>query len=1207
MRIIQINLHHSKVSSAELVRRMNCDNFDVALIQEPYIINNVIMGLNSRNYDILYHNGLNKPRACIAIKKNIKRTLLINFCSGDETTIMVSFREKGGNDLDFVLSSVYFPGDSQTSPPSDIVVEIVQYCRAKSKQMIVGADVNAHHINWGSTDTNARGVDLMDFILSNNLEVVNVGNEPTFVTSVRMEVLDITFCTQFIKSKIYKWRVSQEPSFSDHRYIEFSIKSLVQKCETYRNPKSTNLDVFREKLSEKTRNIPHINTKEDLESAALSLSNAISSSYEESCPLKIRTSNSDSPWFTPRLTKLRKFIRKLWNKSRKMYKKNLFGHEVVRKYRLALQMYNKEVKIAKALSWQLKCEEIERVEESARLHKLLSKGPTKNLGAIKKQSGAYTESVNETLQEMLKNHFPEAQSFVDAVEDLSEEILTNSDIADRIVTTKRLKWAINQFKPFKSPGKDGIYPFLLQEGVDIILPTLKCLFKASISSGFIPKAWRGVKVTFIPKPGRASYVEAKSFRPISLMSFILKTIEKLVDRYIRENVLVSNPLHKYQYAYQPGKSTEAALHSLVSKLEKTLDHREVALTVFLDIEGAFDNTSFDTIINSASTHGVHESLTRWMYNMLKTREVSATLFNESLTILTTRGCPQGGCLSCLMWSFVINSLLVELNEMGGVWAQGYADDIVICVTGKFIGTIQDIMQEALKIVERWCVRNGLSVNPSKTTAVAFTKKRLQGCGQSLKLFNEGIAFVKQVKYLGVILDATLTWNAQLEHLKDKATKSFWSCRRMVGSTWGLKPKITHWLYTQVILPRIYYGSIVWWHKCKQEIAQKMLNSLQRMASVAITGAIRTTPGAALNVLLDLTPLHLKIEEVATLTAFRLASFGLWTDCYKISGHTELNKALNKHKRFWNESDRIIPIFEFNHSFQVIIKSRDEVNVNDYLPNDDQLFWFTDGSKSEISTGSGVFCADFDVGLAANVGNEATVFQAEVKAIELCVDECLERGIEGRNIFICSDSQAALKSLKNPKVNSKTVWNCLQKLQSIGNRNEVTLMWVPGHCGIEGNERADELAKQKVNMVETELSLPISNGIIKQQLGKITLNNFKKLWSNTELRQSKEMMPKIDKKRSEILLQMKRQDVRLITHFITGHGKLNYHLHKMGISDTPTCRLCEEEEETAIHLLCKCPALKTRRLFNFGKFLIEPKDITDIKIIPKFLNNLNLNL
>ena len=46
-----------------------------------------------------------------------------------------------------------------------------------------------------------------------------------------------------------------------------------------------------------------------------------------------------------------------------------------------------------------------------------------------------------------------------------------------------------------------------------------------------------LRLFFIPKVGEDNYFEAKSFRPISLTSFLLKTIEKLVDRFIRKITL----------------------------------------------------------------------------------------------------------------------------------------------------------------------------------------------------------------------------------------------------------------------------------------------------------------------------------------------------------------------------------------------------------------------------------------------------------------------------------------------------------------------------------------------------------------------------------------------------------------------------------------------------------------------------------------------
>jgi len=70
---------------------------------------------------------------------------------------------------------------------------------------------------------------------------------------------------------------------------------------------------------------------------------------------------------------------------------------------------------------------------------------------------------------------------------------------------------------------------------------------------------------FIPKLGRTHCTSAKDFRPISLTSFLLKTLEKLVDAYLRDVILVRQPLHASQHAYT-GLSTETALHTLVTQI-----------------------------------------------------------------------------------------------------------------------------------------------------------------------------------------------------------------------------------------------------------------------------------------------------------------------------------------------------------------------------------------------------------------------------------------------------------------------------------------------------------------------------------------------------------------------------------------------------------------------------------------------------------------
>jgi hypothetical protein len=111
-------------------------------------------------------------------------------------------------------------------------------------------------------------------------------------------------------------------------------------------------------------------------------------------------------------------------------------------------------------------------------------------------------------------------------------------------------------------------------------------------------------VTFIPKPGKFDYTEAKAYRPISLSSFLLKTMEKLVDRHIRDRVLRIHPLHRNQHVYQIGKSTETALHNVATRIEYAIEQKDIALGAFLDIQGAFDRTSFDIIKQASERHGI---------------------------------------------------------------------------------------------------------------------------------------------------------------------------------------------------------------------------------------------------------------------------------------------------------------------------------------------------------------------------------------------------------------------------------------------------------------------------------------------------------------------------------------------------------------------------------------------------------------------------
>lgn len=189
----------------------------------------------------------------------------------------------------------------------------------------------------------------------------------------------------------------------------------------------------------------------------------------------------------------------------------------------------------------------------------------------------------------MESHFPGCISVDKFLTNSGTPSLTKRDIrlTGTIFHEDRVKWALGKFSPYKSPGPDGIYPCLMQNGMDILIPQLIRIFRSSLLFGHIPESWREVKVVFIPKPGKKSEQLPKSFRPISLSSFLLKTMEKVMDHHIRGTYLVRKPIHKFQFAYQQGKSTETAVHHVVKMVEKTLQAKQIALCAFIDIQGVF--------------------------------------------------------------------------------------------------------------------------------------------------------------------------------------------------------------------------------------------------------------------------------------------------------------------------------------------------------------------------------------------------------------------------------------------------------------------------------------------------------------------------------------------------------------------------------------------------------------------------------------------
>ncbi|XP_032685833.1 uncharacterized protein LOC116850995 [Odontomachus brunneus] len=526
-------------------------------------------------------------------------------------------------------------------------------------------------------------------------------------------------------------------------------------------------------------------------------------------------------------------------------------------------------------------------------------------------------------------------------------------------------------------------------------------------------------------------------------------------------------------------------------------------------------------------------------------------------------------------SLVVDDLLAELKEAGFL-VYGYADDVAIIARRNFITILKERMDAALRIVQTWCRKKGLSVNSSKTSAVVFTRKYKPEHIEPLKLWGREITYTSSVKYLGVILDAKLSWLPNLEEKRRKFYTTMWACRRVMGRNWGLHPRAALWLYRTVLLPRLTYAAVVWRPRMERVKARNLLKSLQGSYLRAVTGTMRTTPTEALKVALCCPSLGQLIKYQARRTAYRLRCQGEWKDTGL--GHTRLG--LSQKYPFMLKQDRIPRKHQLEKKFKVLIPTRDD---------------WTNGLGVNGRYGVGIYGPKRNHRESIPLGWLATVFQAEVMAILRCAETLAVNDSANQHFYIFSDSRAAIHALAKTTTESAVVWDCMQALARLGESNKITLVWIPGHQGFLGNEIADELAKLGTQMDPATQIVGVAFvtgiNIIRGWLEREHVGSWRAVGG---CRTAKRLMEQPSGRANE-LLAINRLRLKVGLCLLTGHITLRSHLNKLGLTEQSDCRLCGEEREDSAHILCWCPVLTCKRYRSWGCVFMEPEDLNGKRV------------
>jgi hypothetical protein len=237
------------------------------------------------------------------------------------------------------------------------------------------------------------------------------------------------------------------------------------------------------------------------------------------------------------------------------------------------------------------------------------------LGLLRRADDTLTESTEESHRLLMAEHFPGSTN----IPEIMDTAGTNPDplgatgrynhpvlVDDRPwLNLTSLDIALKQFDKLKCPGPDGFRPIVLCHLPLRARQALIDMYNAVIELHNTPLLWRGSEIIFLPKPGKDDYTDKRTFRPISLMPFLFKAMERMVKWHVAEH---ANAFHPDQHAFRKGHSTENALSHMADAIEEHILTGKNALAVFLDIKGAFDNLSSATIANGMRNHNVDEDI-----------------------------------------------------------------------------------------------------------------------------------------------------------------------------------------------------------------------------------------------------------------------------------------------------------------------------------------------------------------------------------------------------------------------------------------------------------------------------------------------------------------------------------------------------------------------------------------------------------------------
>ena len=362
--------------------------------------------------------------------------------------------------------------------------------------------------------------------------------------------------------------------------------------------------------------------------------------------------------------------------------------------------------------------------------------------------------------------------------------------------------AIESIPTGAAPGPDGVPAILLKRAKTPMSRIICKLLNKTLQVGEIPKRLKRSLIIPIHKGG--SQGVPSNYRPISLTSHIMKSIERVIRKKLVNFLELFNKLDPRQHGSRARRSTLSQLLQYQDDILNALEKDDNLDSVYLDFAKAYDKVDHGILLHKIKSIGITGRIGRWIMNFLTGREQEVLVRGKKSKIfLLVSGVPQGSVLGPLLFLIFIGDISKGVSATILI----YVDDSKVY---KMIKSQEDVetLQDDLDQIYIWENRNNMKFNGGKFLVMRYGKNSMlkENTLYFTAEMQDVITQVDHCRDLGIIMQDDATFLLQVDKVCKKVKQK---CGWILRTFFNRSEKFMRHMYNTLAQPHADYCSQLW--------------------------------------------------------------------------------------------------------------------------------------------------------------------------------------------------------------------------------------------------------------------------------------------------------------------------------------------------------------------------------------------------------------